>query len=425
LYGIARCLTKLGRLDEARAAWRNLAASYPNETDLSHRPFGIVAAMEAGDIAGLYEKIASGQWGLPADQAEFFLDKLDSKRTSPYLEQFRFARELEDNFQPPGALKEGEIYPYAFGNHRIFYRSDGPDRIYGFAVNAAWIDSKLRPQLEEELGITHTARQDQLVYGGAIGLVLIILSAGVVLLLRDISREARANRLRAELVSSVSHELKTPITLIHLYGETLLRHRGFREEERSDFYRIIVRESGRLGRLVDQVLTFSRVEQGVQSYKFEDGDMTPVITQLVNDYREFLERTGFSIEQFLPESAPPVRFDAAAVSQALINLLDNAAKYSGAAKEIVVRLNAQNGSVTLEVEDHGMGISAAERERIFDRFYRVSNESKGGYGIGLFLVRHIMDAHGGQVEVDSEPGRGSRFRLVFPIINASPHAAIQ
>jgi two-component system phosphate regulon sensor histidine kinase PhoR len=87
-----------------------------------------------------------------------------------------------------------------------------------------------------------------------------------VLLLRDISREARTNRLRAELVSSVSHELKTPITLIHLYGETLLRHAGFREEERSDFYRIIVRESARLGRLVDQVLSFARVERGTQTY---------------------------------------------------------------------------------------------------------------------------------------------------------------
>ena len=425
LYGIARCLTKLGRDAEARLAWRNLAASYPNDTDLSHRPFGIVAAIEAGDIDGLYEKIASGHWELPADQAEFFLNQLDPNRASPYLEQFRFARELEESFQPPEALQGNEIHPYAFGTQRIFYRSDGPDRISGFAVNADWIDSTLRPQLERELGITQTARQDQLAYGGAIGLVLLILSSGVVLLLRDISREARTNRLRAELVSSVSHELKTPITLIHLYGETLLRHAGFREEERSDFYRIIVRESARLGRLVDQVLSFARVEQGVQAYKFEDGDMTPVITQLVKDYREFLERSGFSIEQSLPQSTPPVRFDAAAVSQAVINLIDNAAKYSGEAKEIAVRLRAQDSAVTLEVEDYGIGIPVADRERIFDRFYRISNgNARGGYGIGLFLVRHIMDAHGGQVEVDSEPGRGSRFRLVFPIVDASSRVTI-
>jgi signal transduction histidine kinase len=111
--------------------------------------------------------------------------------------------------------------------------------------------------------------------------------------------------------------------------------------------------------------------------------MTPVIAQLVNDYRVFLERTGFSIEQSLPQSTPPVRFDAAAVSQAVINLIDNAAKYSGDAKEIAVRLRAQDRAVTLEVEDHGIGIPAADREK-FRRSIAFEQERKGGYGIGLF-----------------------------------------
>jgi two-component system phosphate regulon sensor histidine kinase PhoR len=110
-----------------------------------------------------------------------------------------------------------------------------------------------------------------------------------------------------------------------------------------------------------------------------------------------------------------VRFDSTALSQAVVNLLDNAVKYSGENRELAVRLDAENGCVTFEVEDHGLGIAPAEQERIFKRFYRVSNGSgKGGYGLGLFLVRHIMDAHGGRIEVDSEPGRGSRFRLMFP-----------
>jgi len=98
-----------------------------------------------------------------------------------------------------------------------------------------------------------------------------------------------------------------------------------------------------------------------------------------------------------------------------VNLLDNAVKYSGENREIAVRLGAENGCVTFEVEDHGLGIAAAEQERIFGRFYRVPNGSgQGGYGLGLFLVRHIMDAHGGRIDVESEPGRGSRFRLMFP-----------
>ncbi|HSP66798.1 MAG TPA: HAMP domain-containing sensor histidine kinase [Bryobacteraceae bacterium] len=418
LSRVARCLTKLGRQEEARAAWRTLATTYPDERDPFHRPYGIVGAIESGDTAGLYDQIAAGRWDLSADQAEFFLGQLDPRRATPYLEQFRFARELSEQFRPQSVLHEGEIYSYSFGAWRIFYRSEPGDVLSGFAVNQDWLNENLKPQIANALGIADTSGQDLRIYGGAIALVLVILSAGVALLLRDISREARTNRLRSDFVSSVSHELKTPITLIRLYSETLLRPDAFREEDRDGFYRIIMRESERLGRLVDRILTFSRVERGDQVYTFEEGDVAPVIARVVEDYREYLERAGFRLEQALTPSAPPVRFDSGALSQAVVNLLDNAVKYSGENRDIAVRLDAHNGHVTFEVEDHGLGVAPAEQERIFRRFYRVSNGSgKGGYGLGLFLVRHIMDAHGGRIEVDSEPGRGSRFRLLFPRVS--------
>jgi signal transduction histidine kinase len=374
-----------------------------------------VAAIESGDTADLYDQIAAGRWDLSADQAEYFLAQLDPRRTTPYLEQFRFARELSEQFRPQSALRESEIYSYSFGAWRIFYRVDAGDALSGFAVNQDWVNGNLKPQLQQALGISDTSGQDLRIYGGAIALVLVILSAGVALLLRDISREARTSRMRSDFVSSVSHELKTPITLIRLYSETLLRPDAFREQDRDGFYRIIMRESERLGRLVDRILTFSRVERGDQVYNFEEGDVAPVIARVVDDYREYLERAGFRLERTLPASAPPVRFDPTALSQAVVNLLDNAVKYSGENREIAVRLGAENGCVTFEVEDHGLGIAAAEQERIFGRFYRVPNGSgQGGYGLGLFLVRHIMDAHGGRIDVESEPGRGSRFRLMFP-----------
>src|SRR6185295_2083151 len=228
----------------------------------------------------------------------------------------------------------------------------------------------------------------------------------------------RTNRLRSDFVSSVSHELKTPITLVRLYSETLLRHAGLRDEERADFYRIIMRESDRLGRLVNQILAFSRVERGDQTYKLEEGDLASALSGIVEDYRELLERSGFSVRRDLPASTPPVRFDPSALSQAVINLLDNAVKYSGESRDIAVRLDVDDKSVRFEVEDHGVGIAASEQQKIFDRFYRIQNGSgKGGYGLGLFMVRHIMAAHGGRAEVESEPGRGSRFRLVFPVVN--------
>jgi signal transduction histidine kinase len=201
-----------------------------------------------------------------------------------------------------------------------------------------------------------------------------------------------------------------------LYGETLLRHGRLPESERREFFRIITRESARLGRLIDQVLAVSRVDRSDDVYDLKAGDLGPVVAGIVDDYGEWLEQSGFRVSRDLAGSAPPVRFDAAALQQAVVNLLDNAAKYSGAARDIAVRLGAGNGHVTFEVQDHGIGIPPAEQQRVFDRFYRVANNSgKGGYGLGLFMVQHIMRAHGGRAEVESTPGRGSTFRLVFPV----------
>jgi signal transduction histidine kinase len=417
----ARCLEKLGRHEEARAVWKKLAAAHPDERDLAHRPYGIVAAIAAGDTSGLADQIAAGRWELAADQAEYFLAELDAvQQSAAYVDRFRFARALEEAFRPAGVAREGELHPYSLGDYRLYYRAVGPEQVDGLAVDTEWVEGALRPQAERDLGATEEARREVLVYGGAIALVLLVLSAGIALLLREVGRETRTNRLRADFVSGVSHELKTPITLIRLYGDTLLERPGLGASERNDFYRIIVRESERLTRLVNQVLTFSRVERGAERYNLEVGDLAPPILRLMDDYSEYIERAGFTLRRELAESTPPVRFDATAVLQAVSNLLDNAVKYSGESRGITARLGSQDGTVVFEVEDRGCGIPEVERHKIFDRFYRVANGSgKGGYGLGLFLVRHIMQAHGGRVEVESEPGRGSTFRLVFPAVTPS------
>ena len=410
LSRVARCLGKLGRVEEARATWREIAAQYPDERDLSHRPFGIVAAIEAGDTAGLLEKIDSPRWKLPADQAEYYADRLGGGPNPRYS----FARELRERFRRQVPLRDGEIYSDAFGLYRIFYTAEPPDRIRGFSVNQEWVNRMLRPEVEHELNLSEP--KGLVLYAGAIALVVSILGFGMFLLARDISREARTNRLRSDLVGSVSHELKTPITNIRLYAETLLTRRSLDEEERFDSCRVIMRESERLTRLVDAVLTFSRLERGERMYHFENGDPAPVIARTVEDYREYVERAGFRLESSIPPAAPPARFDAAAVSQSLVNLLDNAVKYSGDRREIAVRLFTRDATVVIEVEDHGIGIPESEQSRIFERFYRVQNgHGKGGYGLGLHLVSHVMAAHGGKAELESEPGRGSRFRLVFPV----------
>jgi two-component system phosphate regulon sensor histidine kinase PhoR len=229
------------------------------------------------------------------------------------------------------------------------------------------------------------------------------------------------NQVRADFVGAVSHELKTPLTVIRLYSETLLEDDDFSAAERREMYRIITRESDRLTQLIEKVLAFSRIDRGEKQYHLRRADLAPVVSRTVATYEHYLKRRGFSLETQLAAELPPVRFDEDAVSQALVNLLDNAAKYSGESKSIAVRTYAANDCAVLEVEDQGIGIPREEQQKIFERFYRVGNAvAKGGYGLGLYLVRHIMDAHQGRVELESELQRGSRFRLVFPA--AAPEA---
>jgi signal transduction histidine kinase len=225
-----------------------------------------------------------------------------------------------------------------------------------------------------------------------------------------------ANRRRADLVSGVSHELKTPLTLIRLYGETLLYGDEFSDEDRRGYYQIITRESERLTHLVDNVLEFSRIERGVKQYAFQEGDLACVVGETVEVYARHLRRAGFAVEVNLAADLPPVRFDAAALSEAVLNLLDNAAKYCDGKKHIAVRLRTETASVVLEIEDQGIGIPDSEREKIFEQFYRGPDSGdKGGYGLGLFLVKEIVNAHDGTIEVKSKAGHGSTFRLVFPL----------
>jgi two-component system phosphate regulon sensor histidine kinase PhoR len=265
---------------------------------------------------------------------------------------------------------------------------------------------------------THAAGRDALVFAGSTALILVALVAGVVLLIRDVSRDQQLNRLRTDLVSGVSHELKTPLTLIRLYAETLSEDREVPDGERRRYYEIITRASERLTHLVEKVLDFSRIERGRTTYDLTEGDIGPVVARTVEIYGQHLRRRGFTITATLAREMPQIRFDAEAVAGAVLNLLENAAKYSGDSRSIEARLFTNEEHVIVEVEDHGVGIAAEEQGLVFEQFYRSGRKgSTGGYGLGLYLVRHVMEEHAGHIELDSEPGRGARFRLVFPVAN--------
>lgn len=225
-----------------------------------------------------------------------------------------------------------------------------------------------------------------------------------------------ANRRQADYVSGVSHELKTPLTLIRLYGETLLYGDEFSSEGRRGFYQIITRESERLTRLVDNVLDFSRIDRRVKRYSFQEGDLASVVGETVEVYARHLRRAGFTVEVNLISDLQGVRFDAASLAEMILNLLDNSAKYCNQKKHICVRIRKETDRVVLEIEDQGVGIPHSEQEKIFEQFYRgAGSADTGGLGLGLFLVKEIMGAHGGTIEVQSEVGQGSTFRLAFPL----------
>ena len=248
--------------------------------------------------------------------------------------------------------------------------------------------------------------------------LLAILDAMIVIgawfVYRTIRREMELAQLKSDFVSNVSHELRTPLSLIRMFGETLEMGRVSGEEKRKEYYSTIVRESERLSGLVNNVLNFSRMESGKKEYHFTPLALNPVVRKVVAQYEAHMQRLGFAVHLDLSEDLPLIRADEEAVSEALLNIIDNAMKYSAAEKSIRIATGTSKENVFVDVEDRGIGIPLSEQSKIFEKFYRVSSTHPiRGSGLGLALVQHIMKAHSGTVTVKSQLGAGSTFRLSF------------
>ena len=248
--------------------------------------------------------------------------------------------------------------------------------------------------------------------------ITLLLTAGIVMTHRNISREMALARLKSDFVSNVSHELRTPLSLIRLYAETLELGRLKSADKYHEYYSIIRKESERLTALINNILDFSRIEAGRKEYDFRETDMRELVHNTLESYRFQIEQNGFDFEEKIAEDVPTLRVDREAMARSLLNLVNNALKYSQDRKFIGVNLFRDNGSVKLEVVDHGIGIPEQEQAKIFEKFYRVGDplvHNTKGSGLGLSLVRHIVVAHGGEVKVDSAPGRGSKFTISLPV----------
>jgi signal transduction histidine kinase len=251
-----------------------------------------------------------------------------------------------------------------------------------------------------------------------LGAISLLLTAGIIMTHRNISREMALARLKSDFVSNVSHELRTPLSLIRLYAETLEMGRLKSQDKYQEYYSIIRKESERLTALINNILDFSRIEAGRKEYDFRQTDMRELVHNTLESYRYQIEQSGFAFEEKIAEDIPPLNVDREAMARSLLNLVNNALKYSQDQKYIGVNLFRDNGSVKLEVVDHGIGIPPVEQQKIFDKFYRVGDplvHNTKGSGLGLALVRHIVRAHGGEVSVDSVPGRGSKFTINLPV----------
>ncbi len=251
-----------------------------------------------------------------------------------------------------------------------------------------------------------------------LALVLGIAVFGGYLLLRDVNRDVRMTEVRSQFIASVSHELKTPLTAIRMFAETLSLGRSRDERTRAEYLETIVNESERLARLVDNVLDFSKIEQGKKIYRLQPTRLEDVAGSAIRAMQFPLAQQGFTLQFSVQEEMPELQADPDAIQQAILNLLTNAMKYSGDARDIDLRLAARNGDAVIEVADHGLGLAPDEQKRVFEKFYRApSHEARliAGTGLGLTLVAHIAKAHGGRVEVDSAPGAGSTFSILLPI----------
>jgi signal transduction histidine kinase len=255
----------------------------------------------------------------------------------------------------------------------------------------------------------------------------LVMAGGIFLTYRNISREMKLARLKSDFVANVSHELRTPLALIRLYAETLELGRLTAQEKYQEYFRIIREESERLTALINNILDFSRIEAGRKEYDFKETNLAELVRTTLDSYRFQIEQNGFAFEEHISGDIPPLSVDREAIARSLLNLVNNALKYSKDRKYIGVNLYRANGSVKLEVQDRGIGIAQAEQDKIFEKFYRCGDplvHNTKGSGLGLSLVRHIAQAHGGQVLVESVPDKGSKFTIALPIDSSLRERAV-
>ncbi len=263
-------------------------------------------------------------------------------------------------------------------------------------------------------GTRKRARMEFIVYSGIIFFVFLLIVLSIYFIWQQMQQERKLSQLKSQIIFHGSHELKTPLSLIRMYAETLMLGRIKHPSKMQEYCRIILSECDRLHLLINNTLEFSNIEKEIKEYDFTKGNIVETLQQIMASYNYYLKQKGFTLHTDIDPDIPSFLFDRVAMTQIIVNLLDNAIKFSPEKKKIHLALRRDAGRMLLEVTDHGTGMKPEALQYIFRPYYRLSKRFRGS-GIGLSLVKHAVEAHNGTIRVQSEPGKGTTFSLLFPL----------
>ena len=469
LNGLARTLRKAGRPEDALRVYRQLETEPPAQ--IGSLPSDLIAihalasAQHGSDrldgALRVYRGLVEGRWRLGKPSYAFYAAW--ARDLLPETDQFRrladeereklvFTRAAEQFVKQPRSLVavDGDI-SFAFWRTEplaaivlggrfvrehllrgviapgLAYSIETPhgqmldgeplpsgQRSAGSVIQSGDVQLRIRVWPKDATAIAAGIERRKNLYLGMVASVLALLGFGGYFTVRTLKSELAVAQMKSEFISTVSHEFRSPLAGINQLGEMLRDGRVEDETRRREYYEMIVAETARLRRLVENILDFSRMEEGRKQYRFEPLDPSAWLRELTDDFRAQITASGFSIEASIPAELPAIVGDREALTTAVHNLLDNAVKYSSEAKSVRVEADGDRRGLRISVRDRGVGIRAEDRPRIFEKFYRGGGElarQVKGVGLGLNLVQHIVAAHGGTIDVQTAEGEGSTFTI--------------
>lgn len=420
--GYVNCITVIDSL-------QRVIITIPEKSNTSAQTAQNISLAGTAAAQRLYDYIKSGYRKIEPVQAEgdtmkfLFIADGPAGRHALCIISFSLQRYINSVFAPKIRTVAGSQYFLVIressGGRRAY--NYGNDRFEADVFKPLWLINNY------EMGIKArgTTLRDAIKERSAMNLRLLIvlnffLLIGAALIGYIVRREMKLTRLKSDFVANVSHELRTPLSLISMFSESLMLGRVKTGEKQKEYYRIIHSETDRLSGLVNKILSFSKMEAGKRVYKFAEVNISELIRRIYTSYEYHLEQKGFAAELRLPEEELILSGDEHALEEIIINLLDNAIKYSSEKKFVSVTASMTGGKVKISVADRGIGIPKEDQKRIFEKFFRAESSevhSTKGTGLGLSIVKQIIEAHNGEISFTSEPGLGSVFTITIPGID--------